>query len=440
MQKADWRRLCFTLSKSLCLRALHLTSVAKVEIIIDQKPTHSKYKGKPANTGDIRKFVWTDRNGGRSTSGEMTSVRSSGECEFLAELSLFALQKSSGATLYKWAKFLSILNIILTSQQNELLPTNKNQRQTVDNLTARTLLNFAENISGLSNVTRLRAGSHYRQFGRKLITLWTKICQHISFLMRPLICDCSKIPKPGKNIRDAGVLGWGWPILPNIEKPKEPAAKAVNSLKEWLSILTAKSRTWKRARSFIIHTNVFIACGSKLQHGQARFSLSLLRPLNAEKWAVFLPSGPGQNTPNLACCGRRTKETLESLLPCSAAWQVSWLNTISLLKFFLCDGHLHFTCWNTTARAQFIFISGLKQFDFPADFFEPKEKLVCHKTRCHSGFGPPLPNFPLKNRLYHIWWLILFASFLSMFFSITTQYSSIKVKKTAILFQFCRIY
>ena len=83
--------------------------------------------------------------------------------------------------------------------------------------------------------------------------------------MRPLICDCSKIPKPGKNIRDASVLGWGWPIFPNIEKPKEPAAKAVNSWKEWLSILTAKSRTWKRARSFIIHTNVFIACGSKLQ-------------------------------------------------------------------------------------------------------------------------------------------------------------------------------
>ena len=128
MQKDDWRRLCFTFSKSLCLRALHLTSVAKVEIIIDQKPTHSKYKGKPANTGDIRKFVWTDRNGGRSTSGEMTSVRSSGECEFLAELSLFASQKSGEATLYKWAKFLSIWNIILTSQQCEqiLQWTNEN--------------------------------------------------------------------------------------------------------------------------------------------------------------------------------------------------------------------------------------------------------------------------------------------------------------------------
>ena len=107
---------------------------------------------------------------------------------------------------------------------------------------------------------------------------------------------------------------------------------------------------------------------------------------------------------------------------------------------FRCDWHLHFTCWHATAWAQFIFISGLKQIDFPADFFKPKEKLVCNTNRCHSGFGPPLPNVPFKHHLYHIWWLILFASFWSMFFSITTQYSSIKVKKTAILFQFCRIY
>ena len=70
-----------------------------------------------------------------------------------------------------------------------------------------------------------------------------------------------------------------------------------------------------KSAKFIIHTDVFIACGSKLQHGLARFSLSLQRPFNAERWAVFLPSRPGQNTPNLACCGRRTKETLESLLP-----------------------------------------------------------------------------------------------------------------------------
>ena len=159
--------------------------------------------------------------------------------------------------------------------------------------------------------------------------------------MRLLICDFSKISNSGKNIRDAGVLGWGWPIFPNLEKPKEHGAKAVNSLKEWLPIWTARLRTWKRARNFIIHTDVFIACSSKLQHGQARFSLSL-RPSNAKKWAIFLPSGLEQHTLNLACCERRTKKTWESMLPCSAAWQASWLNTISPLKFPLCDRSLHF--------------------------------------------------------------------------------------------------
>ena len=78
--------------------------------------THNlKYKGKPVNTEDIREFEWTDRNDGWSTSRETTSVRSSGECEFLAELSMFDLQESSEATLYKWANFLSILNIVFTS-------------------------------------------------------------------------------------------------------------------------------------------------------------------------------------------------------------------------------------------------------------------------------------------------------------------------------------
>ena len=83
---------------------------------MDKKSTNLKYKGRPANIEDISEFEWTDRNDGRSTSGDMTSVRSSGECEFLAELSLFALQGSSEATLYKWAKLLSILKRILTSQ------------------------------------------------------------------------------------------------------------------------------------------------------------------------------------------------------------------------------------------------------------------------------------------------------------------------------------
>ena len=62
-------------------------------------------------------------------------------------------------------------------------------------------------------------------------------------------------------------------------------------------------------------------------------------------------------------------------------------------------------------------------------------------SRCHSGFRPPGPNpladmdspsqiwTPLqtvsfKHRLYHTWSLILFGSFLPIFFSITEQHSS----------------
>ena len=312
----------------------------------------------------------------------------------------------------------------------------------MDNLTARTLLNSEEeklppqNISGLSNITRLRAGSHYRQFCRKLFTPGTKICQRISFRMRTHICDFSKIPKSGKNIKDTGVLGWGWPIFPNIEKPKEPAAKAVNSWKEWLPILTAKSRKWKRARSFIIHTNVFIACGSKLQHGQARFSLSLLREVSSipsfRTWATHPQFGllwaPNKNSLRVTVTlfGRMASVVTEHNF--TAQISTVWLTLTFVVHV------VTFHCWNATVWAQFIFISGLKQIDFPADFFKPKEKLVCNTTRCHSGFGPPYCHDLV------IWWLILFARFLSMFFSITTQYSSIKVKKTAISFQFCRIY
>ena len=58
-----------------------------------------------------------------------------------------------------------------------------------------------------------------------------------------------------------------------------------------------------------------------------------------------------------------------------------------------------------------------------------------------SQIWTPLPNFLFKHCLYRIWWIILFASFLSTFFSITRQHSLIKVKKKpAISSQFCRIY
>ena len=46
-------------------------------------------------------------------------------------------------------------------------------------------------------------------------------------------------------------------------------------------------------------------------------------------------------------------------------------------------------------------------------------------------FEPPLPKVPFKYRFYHTWSLILFGSFLPIFFSITKQHSSVKVKKNS---------
>ena len=46
-------------------------------------------------------------------------------------------------------------------------------------------------------------------------------------------------------------------------------------------------------------------------------------------------------------------------------------------------------------------------------------------------FEPPLSKVPFKYRLYHTWSLILFGSFLPIFFSITKQHSSVKVKKNS---------
>ena len=81
---------------------------------------------------------------------------------------------------------------------------------------------------------------------------------------------------------------------------------------------------------------------------------------------------------------------------------------------------------------------GTFQWHFDENFWLPGIYYLVHLRPCPVSqriwtplprFGTPLPNFPFKHRLYHIWWRILFSSFLSMFFSITTQRSSIKAKK-----------
>ena len=118
----------------------------------------------------------------------------------------------------------------------------------------------------------LRAGSHYRRFCRTLITLGIKICQHTSFLMRPLTCNFLKISISGKNIKDAGVLGWADQFFQISKKQRSPPPK--------LSTVEKNDSQYRRQGH---------------ERGKEH-EISLLRSSNAEKWAVFLPSGPGQHS------------------------------------------------------------------------------------------------------------------------------------------------
>ena len=174
-----------------------------------------------------------------------------------------------------------------------------------------------------------------------------------------------------------------------------------------------------KSAKFIIHTDVFIACGSKLQHGLTRFSLSLQRPFNAERWAVFLPSGPGQNTPNLACCGRPTKETLESgcYLVRPHGKCRDWTQYHCSISSVWLTLAFHLLKCNRMSSIYFHFRS--EAIWFSNRFFWAKRKIGLSYDPVSQRIWIPLPNFPLEHRSYHIWWLILFASFLSMLFSIT---------------------
>ena len=130
------------------------------------------------------------------------------------------------------------------------------------------------------------------------------------------------------------MLGWAVQFFQISKNQRSPPPK-LSTIEKNYSQFRRQSHEREKERIFIIHNDVFIACSSKLQHGQARFSLSLIRSSNA-KWAVFLPSGSEQHTPNLACCER-----------------------LKIEIFFLDKNHLHFFQVQTGMA-----ISGLKTSHF----------------------------------------------------------------------------
>ena len=188
----------------------------------------------------------------------------------------------------------------------------------------------------------IRAGSHYRRFSRNLFTLGTESVNTPSFLIRPLICEFSKISKLWKKKHQRRLCASvGQTNFSKSRKIKGARCQSCQQLKKVTPNIDDKVSKVKRERNFIIYTDVFIASGSKLQHGRARFSLSLLRPSNAKKWEVFLPSGPGQHRhPQFGLMWAPNKE--ESLLPCRDWTKFHRLNFPCVIDACI------FSRWNAT--------------------------------------------------------------------------------------------
>ena len=56
-------------------------------------------------------------------------------------------------------------------------------------------------VGSRNNQPTIWSGRITDDFTEKMFTLGSKICQHTCFLVRPLICDFSKISKSGENDR-----------------------------------------------------------------------------------------------------------------------------------------------------------------------------------------------------------------------------------------------
>ena len=208
---------------------------------------------------------------------------------------------------------------------------------------------FKLRLSSISFVTKcprwlISAGSHYRRFSINLFTLGTESVNTPFFLMRPLICEFSKISKSWKkNIKDACVLRLGQTNFSKSREIKGARRQSCQQLKRVTPNIDNKvSKVKKRAKFHHLHWRFycvrfeatawtgeifpFLTTAIKCQEVR---SISFFRT-----WATPTPS----IWPDVSAEQRRVIVTL------------SWLkkNYISPLKFPLCDWRLHFHSLNAT--------------------------------------------------------------------------------------------
>ena len=183
----------------------------------------------------------------------------------------------------------------------------------------------------------LRAGSHYRRFCGTLITLGIKICQHTSFLMRPLTCNFLKISNREKTSKTPVYLG-GLTNFSKSQKNRGARRQSCQQLKRMTPNIDDKVTNVGKSTKFPYY-------GRQMPRNE---QYSFLQDLG--------------NTPNSACCERRTKKHWGSLFGRMASVVAEHNFTAQISSV-----------WLTLAFSRSIyFISGLIQIDFAANFFKPK--------------------------------------------------------------------
>ena len=222
----------------------------------------------------------------------------------------------------------------------------------------------------------IRAGSHYRRFSRNLFTLETESVNTPSFLIRPLICEFSKISKSWKKKHQRRLCASvGQTNFSKSRKIKGARCQSCQQLKKVTPNIDDKvSKVKKRAKFHHLHWRFhcvrfevtawtgeifpFLTTAIKCQEVR---SISSFRT-----WATPAPS----IWSDVSAEQRRVIVTL------------SWLNKISPLKFPLCDWRLHFHSLKCDRISSILFLFPVWcSLIFQPDFFKPKRKLVRNATR-----------------------------------------------------------
>ena len=222
---------------------------------------------------------------------------------------------------------------------------------------------------------KIRAGSHSRQFCRKLITLGSKICQLICFLMRPLICDFQKFQNREKTPKTPVCLGGADQFFQISKNQGSPPLK-LSTVEKSDSRHRLQGHEREKEREISLFTLMFLV--------RAVRSYSMDRDFPFPNYGHKMPrseqysflQGLG-NTPPIwpvvSAEQRKPESHCYTFRPhgkCRDCTQFHRSNFPCVI-----DDACTFTCWNATVWGQFYFHFRSDAICFFSRFFQAKIKI-----------------------------------------------------------------